>query len=761
MRFWLPAGYGFDTAGLKFLFDPARILNTDGALSLGDNLITNGDFHDFTMEDDANVKGHWIFDSYYDGLEGGNGIENDWSDNDNDLTPTNFETDFEGSLIGSNPAYENGNALKFNGIDQNLSILSASAGDFNPSTGDFSIEIWFKTSPTATDQNLYFKDLTNPAAGNIRLYITSAGAVRFRLMDGTHTGNLIGSNYADDAWHYVAIVVDRDVGAYMYIDGVVHRSEETAEWTDFSASDLHTGDVIIGSVAEALYFDGEIAEVRYSNVARSYAEIQQSYGMGKGWSPFGSDATTVWENNSFVQAVKRVGASDTQTQVLTLESGELYRIEVTAWTEAGGNNAFVIFDYGTGSFNPGLFDPGDTAQKFVWYLRSDGTAGGIRVGSGNTTKWNYYDNVKVQKVQNSMDTLFSVESFVEDFSLGGVRNEQQTIFDFTHAVAAFNELAQSGGSITTMIKSQSDTAAFASSADLGVLTTGQWLKVSYNLTVNSGTAPYIRISDTQASVSTDSEAFQTIAGSQEHYIQMTNDCATSFLTVSLGAAQECDVVITNLQLVVLANGFHGVTANSLEDNQPTHPSGIEFDGVADYVNFGDVLDFGTSDVLISTWIKVPDGTPVAADYILGKFEDGSNYWFIRFEIDGDLNINSVDGGVTSISAITTNTGLIPDNEWVHIAMVLDRDGNVHVYVNNVAKTVTTNTMNANAQDSVGDFRLGEVNTKFMEGFIGFTTIYIFDGADGAPAALPADYATLISNIYDWSLANRFGYGTDK
>jgi hypothetical protein len=41
-----------------------------GGAKYGSNLLTNGDFHDFTMEDDGNVTAHWIFDKSYTAEDG-------------------------------------------------------------------------------------------------------------------------------------------------------------------------------------------------------------------------------------------------------------------------------------------------------------------------------------------------------------------------------------------------------------------------------------------------------------------------------------------------------------------------------------------------------------------------------------------------------------------------------------------------------------------------------------------------------------------
>ena len=625
VKFWKSGGYGFDIAGLKFLFDPARMLNMNAGLDLGSNLVTNGDFHDFTMENDANVKGHWIFDSYRDGLEGGDGIENDWSGNSNDLTPNNFETDFEGSLTGSNPAYEDGNALEFDGVDQYLSIVAGSATDFDPLTGDFTYEAWIKTPSSFSGFEYIFSKYQG--SEEYRCWVNNGVFYAQFKANGGSTFNINKTGALTvNTWYHVAVVHDRDGFMYLYVNGVeedtVDMSVDVALSCNPTSARLSIG--VISTLVN--YFKGHIAEVRYSNKARTYVEIQQSYGAGKSWIPAEVDATTLYTNESWSQGIERVGGSDYIYQALNFEANELYRVEFMAAVADPGNNCRLVWDVGSFNLDTGYFDPGASFVKKVYYVRTNDIAGSIRMYGASAGEINSYNNVKVQKVQNILDADFTGSGTVKDYS---------------------------------------------------------------------------------------------------------------------------------------PSGFHGQTINSLEDNQPAHPSGIELDGIADYMNFDDKLDFGTKDVLISTWLKVVDGTPASAAVIIGKYEDANNRFYLRLETDGDISIWCEDGGDNTVVATTTGAGLITADTWHHIAMVLDRDGDAYIYIDGVSKTVSTTTMTATDLNNAGDFRIGEYATAFTGMFIGLTTVYIYDGADGAPAALPADYATLIINIYNWGLNNRFGYGTDK
>jgi len=50
--------------------------------------------------------------------------------------------------------------------------------------------------------------------------------------------------------------------------------------------------------------------------------------------------------------------------------------------------------------------------------------------------------------------------------------------------------------------------------------------------------------------------------------------------------------------------------------------GLEFDGLDDYVNMGDVLDVGTGDFTASAWIRTSSTTP--NQYIVEKFQSNTD-----------------------------------------------------------------------------------------------------------------------------------------
>ena len=110
---------------------------------------------------------------------------------------------------------------------------------------------------------------------------------------------------------------------------------------------------------------------------------------------------------------------------------------------------------------------------------------------------------------------------------------------------------------------------------------------------------------------------------------------------------------------------------------------INFDGVNDRVDCGpgSEMDMGTDDFSIATWVKMG---PVQKTYptIIAKgggatYDEG--YW-VNF-VNNRLRFY-LSNGTTRLIA-TSNAISITDNNWYHIAITVDRSGNVDFYVDAV------------------------------------------------------------------------------
>ncbi|MDD4531302.1 MAG: prepilin-type N-terminal cleavage/methylation domain-containing protein [Candidatus Pacebacteria bacterium] len=103
---------------------------------------------------------------------------------------------------------------------------------------------------------------------------------------------------------------------------------------------------------------------------------------------------------------------------------------------------------------------------------------------------------------------------------------------------------------------------------------------------------------------------------------------------------------------------------------------LYFDGT-DYINFGDVLDIGTSDLTISVWVK-PSLPFSGTKCVIGKANDGSD--------DGRYSI-CISSGSKIRSVFDPGNGLTVDSinnlvsEWNLLTATWDRDGDMKIYLN--------------------------------------------------------------------------------
>ena len=303
------------TEGLKLLVDPGRQIIAGSPqnpqkpyapLQYGSELVDNGDFHDFTFENDANTVGHWVFSSDYHSVETGLSLEKDLSGNNHTLTPVNFLANYTEELVGTdNPTYENGNSLSFNGIDEYFETSSFSQ------TYPLTVEGWFKVSSLATGVLFRHDDIWIRVDSNGTIRCSNSAQADWPVFDLTSNTTI-----EVNKWYYFAYVVDGTT-QYLYINGVLDNSS-----TDIS-NYVISGIIYIGTWSGTnQFFNGEIAAIRYSNVARTEQEIKESYGLAKGWTWDGVGSVS---NSNFAQVVS--GGGTVSQQVVTT-SGNLYEKNV-------------------------------------------------------------------------------------------------------------------------------------------------------------------------------------------------------------------------------------------------------------------------------------------------------------------------------------------------------------------------------------------------------------------------------------------------
>jgi hypothetical protein len=115
---------------------------------------------------------------------------------------------------------------------------------------------------------------------------------------------------------------------------------------------------------------------------------------------------------------------------------------------------------------------------------------------------------------------------------------------------------------------------------------------------------------------------------------------------------------------------------------------IVFDGVDDYINCSDVLDLGTNDCTINTWIKINSSWPSSVRYILSKALASAQNYRYGLSITQTRQLQGfVQGnGGGDIIPVTINTMNL--NQWYMCTMVINRSSSIQLYINGILQTLT-------------------------------------------------------------------------
>ena len=161
-----------------------------------------------------------------------------------------------------------GTSVQFNGSNSRVRIPAASFFDLG--TGNFSVELWYKT-PATTRGDLFVYRNTAPA---IDLSMTSNDDGTPRLRVYHNTGFLNGvTAIANNTWHHV-VMTRSGTTARLYLEGV-----EVANQAD-ALSVSAVADLLIGGSTASQFFNGWIDEVAYYPSALSAARVGVHYGYG-------------------------------------------------------------------------------------------------------------------------------------------------------------------------------------------------------------------------------------------------------------------------------------------------------------------------------------------------------------------------------------------------------------------------------------------------------------------------------------------------
>ncbi len=266
----------------------------------GDELVSNGDFHDFTPLVDANTVALWVFDDVYHLQEGtGKTALQDLSGNGHDLTPS-AGFDWQNSFVAGNPSYKNGNGLKFDGVDDYGYIPVAQIGNIDIGAGDKSYSFYLRTpSTTPSGWKILYSNYTS---GKYYVYFGLNGNnIWFRF--ATPTG------YKECTYTYplnsnllITVNLDRDGLMTINENGTLKASVDISIYA--SVDHVTYYDTMIGKHTSGLYYNSTLYALEISNAVKTVKQMKEGSQLAKGWTWDGVGSIA---NDNFRQVVSAGG----------------------------------------------------------------------------------------------------------------------------------------------------------------------------------------------------------------------------------------------------------------------------------------------------------------------------------------------------------------------------------------------------------------------------------------------------------------------
>ncbi len=211
----------------------------------------------------ASAVGHWKFDEATGTSTANSG---------------NSGSTYNGTLSGTTWSTEGKykNAIRQTGT--NTVTIPDGAGALDFGTNDFTISAWIKTSSTTDNRNFINKG----AGAGISGWRFGLASGRPHVLIGDTVGPTEGyvgpTSIADNAWHLVTVVFDRDTGAIGYVDGratgtVLNITSRNGS-VDNSSAILVTANTYGG-------FTGAVDDIKMYNYALTANEARLEYNQGK------------------------------------------------------------------------------------------------------------------------------------------------------------------------------------------------------------------------------------------------------------------------------------------------------------------------------------------------------------------------------------------------------------------------------------------------------------------------------------------------
>ena len=151
-----------------------------------------------------------------------------------------------------------------------------------------------------------------------------------------------------------------------------------------------------------------------------------------------------------------------------------------------------------------------------------------------------------------------------------------------------------------------------------------------------------------------------------------------------------------------AGGLNGETNSSPTDEI----RGFSFDGISNYVQYGDNLDLELP-LSIASWVYLRDTTKNPIFFSDGGTSEHDGYWL--YHVNGKLEMGYGNGGSGSASAnrdsFTTNDEL-ELNQWVHVVGIINGLNDMQIYIDGSEVSTIESGLANSYQSSTGSVTVG-------------------------------------------------------
>ncbi|NQW01590.1 MAG: tandem-95 repeat protein, partial [Rhodospirillales bacterium] len=591
------------------------------------------------------------------------------------------------------------NALAFDGVDDRVELGSQYA--FATETGSFTYEAWVRPDALNTGR-MQILQIGNDVSTNdaLSLYV-EGGVLKSDLTNVTGpvgTTNLLGS------WHHVAVSYDSALGAdnmTIYVDGI---AEATSTMTPQIASVFRANiGVLDDGATPSAFFEGEIADVRAWDVARSAEQIAANQTTEFNDLNTPPDLVANWHLDD--------GAGAVVADVIGGNDGSLLNSTVPVYSGAPveTNAPHAVFD-GDGDYidlssAAAGMDSGQASFTYEAWIKTNGAI------TAYSTIFSIGNGVSGQKAELSVGTTGELDFGTGSFGFGSGATKVDD-GNWHHVAVVFDSTSNATVGIGTLML-YLDGSAVASHINIGtainLTATEAFIGAAAGGTQTfDGEISDVRIwdnarsgTDLTADMNDRLDGTETDYANLVAYYKLDGDLSDSAPTpLSSGVLTGDAGFTTGTPTPAYSAGEETWTSGAELVNGPlllgenTHHA-ITFDGVDGVVEAPLVLT-QTDNVTIESWVKW-DGTDTGYSQVIAyngeSTTDGFGLFAERisateFRISGLIGLQAV----LSLEPAVTLT----EDAWMHAALVRD-EGTWKIYINGELQTFVSGAIGTDDQ----------------------------------------------------------------